>query len=335
MARYSILTALLFASLALGFQSKEAPEAVKPPQVSSKPEPKYSEEARTALVEGIVVLQIVVDEQGRATNIEVLSPLGYGLDESAIATVAQWRFQPGTKNGKPVKVLAQVEVTFRLGTNVYNEKLEKQRTTFNLALHAVQQRKVTPGTIKSLSDLTSQKYAPGIYLYGKVMEEGLGVAADAEQGFRLIEESADRKYGPAMYEVALARLKGDRLDKDPAKGIDMMQSAAKFGSRAAQIYLGNAYETGGGVSVDSGKARQYYRLCAAAGEAACQFHLGKSLLDSGNPDRDYVQAIAWLMLASDQKIEDAEKVLEQEDARLTPAQVASANRLKAQLVHHR
>ena len=127
---------------------------------------------------------------------------------------------------------------------------------------------------------------------------------------------------------------GDLLDKDLAKGLDLMRTAAKLASPGAQWYLGVAYETGQGVPVDLEKSRDNFRLCAAVGQATCQYRLGKSLLDSGHPDRDYVQAIAWLMLASDQKIEDAEKILQQEDTRMTPAQVASANRLKAQLVHH-
>jgi outer membrane biosynthesis protein TonB len=37
-----------------------------------------------------------------------------GLDEQAIGAVMQWRFKPGTKDGKPVRVAAQVTVSFRL-----------------------------------------------------------------------------------------------------------------------------------------------------------------------------------------------------------------------------
>jgi TonB family protein len=36
------------------------------------------------------------------------------LDEKAIEAVTQWKFKPGTKEGKPVAVQAQIEVTFRL-----------------------------------------------------------------------------------------------------------------------------------------------------------------------------------------------------------------------------
>lgn len=79
-----------------------------------KPEPQYSEEARKAKWQGSVLLSLVVDENGKTTDIHVVRPLGLGLDEKAIEAVTQWKFTPGKKDGKPVKVQAQIEVTFRL-----------------------------------------------------------------------------------------------------------------------------------------------------------------------------------------------------------------------------
>ncbi len=87
---------------------------VSNPVPISRPEPQYSEEARKAKWGGTVLLSLVVDETGHTTDIKVLKPLGLGLDEKAIEAVAKWTFIPGKKDGKPVKVLAQIEVTFRL-----------------------------------------------------------------------------------------------------------------------------------------------------------------------------------------------------------------------------
>jgi TonB family protein len=337
MTRFRLIAVLLSAQAGWGFQGDDTAKKAGPdkyPVPTYRPEPKYTEEGRSAHIQGIVMLQLVVDEQGMPTQISVLSPLGYGLDEAAIEAVTHWRFQPGTKDGKPVKVQARVETTFRFRNESFDPRVEKQRTAYNVALGAVQQGKQTKATIDSLRNLASQKYPPGMYMYGKVLEDGRGVTADPEQGFRFIQESADKKYGPAIYEIAAERLKGGRLDKDPAKGLELMRSAAKLGSRGAQIYLGQAYEKGDGTPVDLDKSRQYFRLCASAGDGVCQFRLGKSLLEnSDHLDRDYVQAIAWLQLASEHAIEDAEKILKQEDAHLTPAQVASAKQLMPHLVH--
>lgn len=68
---------------------------VKPPKIRSKQEPTYTGVARDAGVQGMCLLELVVDTQGMPQNITVLSPLGFGLDDSAISAVSKWRFVPG------------------------------------------------------------------------------------------------------------------------------------------------------------------------------------------------------------------------------------------------
>jgi periplasmic protein TonB len=91
-----------------------AGNGVSQPKLISKVEPEYSEEARKAKFQGVVVLQIVVDAKGNAVNPRVMKSLGLGLDEKAMEAVKQWKFTPGYKDGKPVPVAATVEVNFRL-----------------------------------------------------------------------------------------------------------------------------------------------------------------------------------------------------------------------------
>jgi TonB family protein len=79
-----------------------------------RPEPKYTEEAHKAKLQGSVLLSLVVDETGKAVQIKVVRSLGLGLDERAVEAVSQWKFEPGRLNGKAVPVQAQIEVTFRL-----------------------------------------------------------------------------------------------------------------------------------------------------------------------------------------------------------------------------
>jgi TonB family protein len=86
---------------------------VLPPRLITKVDPQLSEQARAAKYGGSVTLSIVVGTDGKATNIQVVKPLGMGLDEQAIAAVQQWTFQPGTNQGVPVNVKAMVEVNFR------------------------------------------------------------------------------------------------------------------------------------------------------------------------------------------------------------------------------
>ena len=88
--------------------------AVSRPRLIYKVEPEYTEEARKAELQGTVMLSVEVWEDGLAHNIRVLRSLGLGLDEKAVEAVEQWKFSPGEKDGKPVKVLAQIQVSFRL-----------------------------------------------------------------------------------------------------------------------------------------------------------------------------------------------------------------------------
>ncbi len=87
---------------------------VSAPTLLHKVEPEYSEEARKAKYQGVVILYIEVDPSGRAQNVRVLHSLGLGLDEKAIEAVRKWKFRPGYKDGRPVTVAATVEVNFRL-----------------------------------------------------------------------------------------------------------------------------------------------------------------------------------------------------------------------------
>jgi TonB family protein len=90
---------------------------VSAPSLIYKVEPEYTEEARQAHLQGVVVLYVEVDANGKAVNPRVVRSLGYGLDQKAIEAVGKWNFRPGYKDGKPVTVAATIEVNFRLSDN--------------------------------------------------------------------------------------------------------------------------------------------------------------------------------------------------------------------------
>jgi TonB family protein len=89
-------------------------QASAPPRLLSRVQPEYTEEARKARLNGSISLYLMVQPDGQPADIRVIRPLGLGLDEKAIAAVAQWRFQPGLKDGQAVAVRATVEVSFNL-----------------------------------------------------------------------------------------------------------------------------------------------------------------------------------------------------------------------------
>ena len=84
------------------------------PVVLYKVDPEFSEEARKAKYQGVVVLAIEVGADGKAHAIRVVSGLGLGLDEKAMEAVSQWKFKPAMRNGRLVTASATIEVNFRL-----------------------------------------------------------------------------------------------------------------------------------------------------------------------------------------------------------------------------
>lgn len=87
---------------------------VKKPEKISGPQPQYTEIARKARIQGVVIVEAIINKQGNVTNVKVLKPLPMGLDQAAVDAVKKWVFKPATLNGKPVEVYYNLTVNFRL-----------------------------------------------------------------------------------------------------------------------------------------------------------------------------------------------------------------------------
>lgn len=87
---------------------------VSAPRGIYTPEPEFSEEARKAKYQGVVVLSAIVGADGRVHNPRVTRSLGMGLDEKALEIVKVWKFDPGKKDGRAVPVEMSLEITFNL-----------------------------------------------------------------------------------------------------------------------------------------------------------------------------------------------------------------------------
>jgi periplasmic protein TonB len=87
---------------------------VSAPRPIYSPDPDYSEEARKAKYQGTVVVWVVVGADGRPRDIRVYRSLGMGLDEKAVEAIRTWKFAPARKDGVPVAVQVNIEVSFHL-----------------------------------------------------------------------------------------------------------------------------------------------------------------------------------------------------------------------------
>jgi periplasmic protein TonB len=84
------------------------------PKRSVSVQAKYTKDARQAEIEGLVRVEVTVDEGGRVIAARVLSGLGYGLDEAALDAAKKCVFEPATLCGKPVVGTAIVAQRFEL-----------------------------------------------------------------------------------------------------------------------------------------------------------------------------------------------------------------------------
>lgn len=85
---------------------------------SSKIEPIYPEIARAARVQGNVILQAIIQQDGGVGHLEILrcTRPSMGFEEAATEAVQNWRYEPATQNGRPVEVYFTVIVDFVLRT---------------------------------------------------------------------------------------------------------------------------------------------------------------------------------------------------------------------------
>jgi protein TonB len=113
---------IALAAAALFVNAAPAQEVYKPgngvtlPRLKKEVRPQYTQEAKDAHIQGTVVVDCVVLDSGKVSNVTISRSLDptYGLDKQAVKAAEQWEFEPGTKDGKPVAVRISIELTFTL-----------------------------------------------------------------------------------------------------------------------------------------------------------------------------------------------------------------------------
>lgn len=88
--------------------------AVTKPEKISAPPPVYTMMARRARLQGVVILEVIIDRSGKVTEAQVLKGMAMGLDHAALAAVQKWKFKPATLEHKPVSVYYTLTVPFNL-----------------------------------------------------------------------------------------------------------------------------------------------------------------------------------------------------------------------------
>jgi TonB family protein len=86
----------------------------RPVEIVFKPTPEYTDDARSARIEGTVSLELEFTFTGEVRVLGIVRGLGHGLDEAAQRAALRIRFKPALSDGRPVNSRATVHITFRL-----------------------------------------------------------------------------------------------------------------------------------------------------------------------------------------------------------------------------
>jgi TonB family protein len=150
---------------------------VSAPRVIYHPDPEYSDEARREKFQGTCVLWVVVSAEGLPRDIRVSRTLGHGLDEKAIEAMKRWRFEPAQKDGKPVAVTVNVEVSFRLYGNGSEGRIIEL------------QQKANANDAKAELELSEAYF------------QGTDVAKDEKAGYQLLLRAANHGLPKAQFQM--------------------------------------------------------------------------------------------------------------------------------------
>jgi TonB family protein len=190
---------------------------VTAPRVIVQVEPQYTSAAMRQKIEGAVVLEAVVQADGRLQDIKVVKPLDkqYGLDQSALDAATKWRFEPGTKDGKPVNVRVTLEMRFAIDSKSKRPSSVGETTPsaeppaaaqpsdeeFMKGAHKAAEAGITSPKVKEIVEATYTPAAMQAKIQGVVRVE-MVVLEDGTVARARVVESLDKTFG--LDESALA-----------------------------------------------------------------------------------------------------------------------------------
>jgi protein TonB len=93
---------------------KPAPKLVEARAYAGNQQPIYTDAARRKGLEGLMVIEVDIDEQGRVKRAIVRGKIDPEMDEAARRLVERWKFEPATLGGRPVARTTFLRFRFKL-----------------------------------------------------------------------------------------------------------------------------------------------------------------------------------------------------------------------------
>ncbi|MBE0545775.1 MAG: SEL1-like repeat protein [Verrucomicrobia bacterium] len=178
-----------------------------------------------------------------------------------------------------------------------------------------------------LRKAAEQGFAPAQHNLGIRYANGDGVIKDDVEAVKWYRKAADQEVPRSQHVLAGCYAKGKGVAKDFIQAVKWYRKAAEQGYDEAQLSLGACYESGDGVPKDFIEAAKWYRKAANQGHASAQFLLGICCVQGKGVTIDFAESYKWFNLASAQGDEDSKTALAIVERKMTPEQIAEAQRL--------
>ena len=159
---------------------------------------------------------------------------------------------------------------------------------------------------------------------------GRGVSKDDAEAAKWYRKAAEQGHVFAQFNLGVFYWNGRGVPKDDAEAVKWYRKAAEQGYSDAQTSLGFAYNTARGVPADDVAAVGWFRKAAEQGHTVAQHNLGISYKNGRGVPQDFTAAYMWLSLSAMAGDPNAKKQLEEVGGRMTPAQIAEAERQVAE-----
>jgi hypothetical protein len=188
----------------------------------------------------------------------------------------------------------------------------------------------TTGTINPTSRLeqsADEGSADAQDQLGALYNAGKGLPQDNDKAAYWYQKAADQGNADAQEQLGYLYYWGEGVPMDYAKAVYWEQTAADQGDAGAQEALATLYNQGQGVAQDFVKAAYWYQKAADKGVIGAEGSLGDLYRAGQGVPQNYVQAYAWYAIAAAQGFPSYGDDRDQLAAKMTPAEIAEAQRL--------
>ena len=171
-----------------------------------------------------------------------------------------------------------------------------------------------------------------LFLVALIFLAGLQPGCGKVQDIGELRQAAERGDAGAQNKLGIMYADGEGVAEDVQEAVKWWRKAAEQGDAQAQYTLGGMYAKGERVPQDDREAVKWYRQAAEQGNIVAQSILVRMYREGERVPQDYVKAHAWAnLLASQNPGIGAAAVRDEIAAKMTPAQIAKAQQLAADL----